>query len=79
MCGGGRGEGEGRGGEEEGGGGGADGMYGARVCPRTPTTLQLKKKMDLCQCTDPFGWTDQPAPTMPVPSESKFQERMAQT
>ena len=48
---------EGRGGG--GGGGGADTVYGVRVCPCTPTIMQIIK-MDQCQCTGPFGWTDQP-------------------
>ena len=39
----------------------------------TRTRMQLIK-MGQCQCTDPFGWTDQPAknPT-PFASESRFQ------
>ena len=31
-------------------------------------------KMDQCQCTGPFGWTDQPEKNpKPVPSEGRFQ------
>ena len=30
-------------------------------------------KSDQCQCTGPFGWTDQPEPTAPVAYGSRFQ------
>ena len=37
-------------------------------------THNASKKMGQCQCTDPFGWTVQPAKTpTPVPSEGRFQ------
>ena len=36
-------------------------------------------KMGQCQCTDPFGWTDQPEPPTPVPSEGRFQASPMQT
>ena len=39
----------------------ADGVYDVRVCPCTPTVMQLIKT-DQCQCAGPFGWTVQPAP-----------------
>ena len=58
--------------EGEGGGGGADIVHDTRVYPGTPTRIQLIKK-DWCQCTSPFGWTDQPGPLKPVPSRGRFQ------
>ena len=44
-----------------------------RVSDHSRARMQ-RKKMGQCQCTDPFGWTDQPAknPT-PFPSEDRFQ------
>ena len=44
-----------------------------RVSGQSRARMQLIK-LGQCQCTDPFGWTDQPAknPT-PFPSESRFQ------
>ena len=56
-----------------GGGGGADRVYDTHVCPCAPTRVQLIE-LGWCQCTSPFGWTDQPenSPT-PVPSEGRFQ------
>ena len=54
------------------GGCGADVVYDVRVYPCTPTVMQLIKT-DRRQCSSPFGWTDQPEHTTPVPSEGRFQ------
>ena len=59
------GEGRERGGEGEEWGGGVVVVVvrtGCSACMsvHTRTRLQLIKKMDQCQCTGPFGWTDQP-------------------
>ena len=72
----GRRAGEGRGGGGAwcwcgGGGGGADMMFKS-VSVHAHARVQLIK-MGQCQCTDPFGWTDQPEPPTPVASECRFQ------
>ena len=50
-----------RGKEEEGGGGGCGGCGGWDLSMRAHD-FATNLKMDQCQCTGPFGWTDQPDP-----------------
>ena len=44
-----------------------------RVCLSIRASCVQLIKMDQCQRTGPFGWTDQPENPKPVPSEGRFQ------
>ena len=53
--------------------------YSTRTSVQTRTRVQRLIKMDQCQCTSPFGWTDRQKSTKPVPSDGRFQASPVRT